>query len=137
MPETSGNTGRVSHLPARALNCPVPREQTMKALCNRILESRWFNPFIITVIVAAGVLVGSAAFPEMVERYPGPLPVLNKIILWIFAAEVVVKMTTQSPRPWRYFRDPWNCFDCLIIAVCFLPVGGGSAAPFDCCGCGA
>jgi len=32
-------------------------------------------------------------------------------------------MGAEGRRPWRYFRDPWNVFDFVIVALAFLPVG--------------
>ena len=46
-----------------------------------------------------------------------PLHILNQAILWIFVAEVVVKMGAEGRRPWRYFLDPWNIFDFVVVTV--------------------
>jgi len=86
------------------------------ALLKKIAESPIFSNFIIGVIVAAGVVVG-------IQTY-GPndiLDVLDDIILWIFVVEIVIKMGAEGSKPWRYFLDPWNVFDFLIVAVCFMP----------------
>jgi voltage-gated sodium channel len=43
-------------------------------------------------------------------------------------AEVLIKMGAEGRRPWRYFHDPWNVFDFIIVAVCFMPFGGSMVA---------
>ena len=94
----------------------------MVAFLKSIAEASWFSNFIIAVILAAGVLVGFETYPSVVEKHGHTVHLLDKIILWIFVAEVVIKMGAEGSRPWRYFYDPWNVFDFLIVAVCFMPV---------------
>jgi voltage-gated sodium channel len=89
-----------------------------------ITESSLFNNFIIGVILFAGVLVGVETYPTMEEKYGHVLHTLDAIVLWIFVIEVVMKMGAQGRRPWRYFLDPWNVFDFVIVVVCFLPATG-------------
>jgi len=89
------------------------------ALLKKISLSPLFNNFIIGVILTAGVVVGIQTYPEM--RSNPTLGTLDSIILGIFVAEIIIKMGAEGNRPWRYFLDPWNVFDFLIVAVCFLP----------------
>jgi voltage-gated sodium channel len=58
----------------------------------------------------------------LMALYGVPLHILNDIILWIFVVEVVIKIGAEGRRPWRYFMDPWNVFDFMIVAICFMPV---------------
>jgi voltage-gated sodium channel len=41
-------------------------------------------------------------------------------------AEIVVKVGAEGSKPWRYFLDPWNVFDFIIVAACFLPFEGNA-----------
>lgn len=100
----------------------------MQPFLKKIATADWFNNFITAVILLAGVVVGIETYPSMIESYGTVLHALNDIILWIFVAEVVVKMGAEGKRPWRYFLDPWNVFDFLIVAVCFLPVDASAVA---------
>ncbi len=87
-----------------------------------IAEAPWFSNFIIGVILLAGVLVGIQTYPEAIEQHGPLLDLTDQIILWIFVAEIVIKMGAEGSKPWRYFLDPWNVFDFLIVAVCFMPL---------------
>src|SRR5690606_7410906 len=78
------------------------------------------------VIVLAGVLVGLETYPSLVERYHSALHIGDQIILWIFVVEIVVKMAAEGNKPWRYFLDPWNVFDFVIVSACFLPFEGNA-----------
>lgn len=100
----------------------------MVSLCKKIAESKWFQNSITIAIIIAGILVGIATYTEFAERHHVLLELLNKIILWIFVAEVVIKMVAEGKKPWRYFNDGWNVFDFIIVAAAFMPFGGSSVA---------
>ncbi len=91
-------------------------------------EAAWFQNFITAVIIVAGVLVGAGTYPSVMESYGPTIDILDTIVLWIFVVEIVVKMGAEGGKPWRYFLDPWNVFDFLIVAVCFMPFDSGGAA---------
>lgn len=95
----------------------------MQKILRKIADSSLFQNFIIFVIILAGVAVGLETYPTIAARYGTKLHIINDVILWIFVAEVIVKMGAEGRRPWRYFHDPWNVFDFIIVAACFLPVG--------------
>ena len=95
--------------------------------CRRVVEAPWFTGFIITVIVFAGILVGMETSAPLMTELGSTIEVLNNIVLYIFVAEILLKMTAAAPKPWRFFYDGWNVFDFLIVAVCFVPFGGGFA----------
>lgn len=90
-------------------------------------ESSRFQNFITAVILFAGVLVGIETYPSAVARYGPIMHVLDKVVLYIFVFEIVVKMVAETPRPWNYFKDPWNVFDFVIVAAAFMPFAGSAA----------
>ena len=92
----------------------------VEALKN-VRDAKWFQNFITFVIIAAGVLVGLETYPSFIEKYGEIAHFLDAVILGIFVLEIVVKMGAEGSKPWRYFLDPWNIFDFLIVAVCFIP----------------
>ncbi len=85
-----------------------------------IAESSWFQNFIIVVILAAGILVGIQTYGDSVADYEDLLNALDLIVLGIFVVEVVVKMLANGPKFLNYFRDSWNVFDFLIVAVAIV-----------------
>jgi voltage-gated sodium channel len=94
----------------------------MQRVLAQTAEAPWFQHFVTAVILFAGVVVGIETYPAAVERYGTVLHALNDVVLWIFVAEIVVKMGAHGRKPWRYFLDPWNVFDFAIVAVCFMPI---------------
>jgi voltage-gated sodium channel len=98
----------------------------MVKLCKDIADSPVFQNFVTIVIILAGVVVGFETYPS-IERAHGPmLHTLNEVILWIFVAEIVIKWIADWPKPWLFFKDPWNNFDFFIVAAAFLPFAGSA-----------
>lgn len=93
----------------------------MQQWSHRIVESAAFQNIIIVVILAAGVLVGLETFPDIAEKHHTLLGIADKLVLIIFIIEIVLKMIALAPRPQDFFKDPWNCFDFIIVAVCLIP----------------
>lgn len=100
----------------------------MKNKIQIIVDSKWFQSFIILVIVLAGIVVGLETYPAIMQDYSSLLLTLDKIILYIFIFEIIFKMAAKGTKPWEYFFDGWNVFDFLIVAVWFLPIGGAYIA---------
>jgi len=93
--------------------------------CRAIVESSFFNRFIIGVIVLAGLIVGLETYQGLAEKYGTLFKILDVLIIAIFIAEIALKMIALAPKPLDYFKEPWNIFDFVIVAVCLIPVGGG------------
>ena len=94
----------------------------------RFVASGLFQNTILLLILLAAALVGMETYPEMIERYGTVLHLLDKIVLWLFVLEAVLKMAQHGRHWYRYFQDPWNIFDFSIVVVCFLPVNAQYAA---------
>lgn len=97
----------------------------MVALCRRLVSSLAFQRFITLAIVLAGALVGCETSPAFMAEHGAIVHALDTVVLVIFSLEIVIRMTAEAPRPWRYFRDPWNCFDFAIVAGALLPFISG------------
>lgn len=98
------------------------KDAYVQKILKRITEARLFQNAITAVIVFAGILVGVETYQEFAARHQGIIHLLDQIVVWIFVAEVVIKMGAEGKAFYRYFKDPWNVFDFLIVAACFLPV---------------
>lgn len=96
----------------------------MTSFCQRVVAAKWFQPFIVGVILAAGLLVGLESYPELARRFGAEFRWLDRLVLGLFVVEIALKLGAHGRRPWRFFRDPWNFFDFTIVAFCLLPLNG-------------
>ena len=95
-----------------------------------IAESSLFQNFVLALILLAGALVGLETYPHITQNsdLQHALHTADTAIIWLFAAEALIKILACGSKPHRYFLDPWNLFDFSIVVVCFLPFGGHYAA---------
>ena len=96
----------------------------MKAFAKRIVEARWFEPWMIGLILFNGVLIGLETSQEFVATYGGWLHLGNDIILGIFIIEVVLKLAAVAPRFGLYFGNGWNLFDFTVVVLSLIPATG-------------
>jgi voltage-gated sodium channel len=94
----------------------------------QLVEARIFHHFIVVVILLAGVVAGLETNPAVRAEYGRVLHILDLLILGIFMVEALLKILSHGRQPWRYFADPWNVFDFIIVVLCLLPVAGPFAA---------
>ncbi|WP_344971289.1 ion transporter [Streptosporangium fragile] len=94
----------------------------MRERLRAALETPRFQHLITAIIVINAVTLGLETSATAVERYGTALTVVDHLALYIFVAELGVKIYAQG----RYFfRNPWNLFDAAIVAVSLLPTAGG------------
>ena len=94
---------------------------TIQEKANQIVNSGLFRYFILSLILASGVIVGVETYPAVHERFAHSLNLIDQMIIYIFLVEIILKLLSYGKKPWDYFGDPWNVFDFIIVAVCFIP----------------
>ena len=96
----------------------------MKSFAKRIVEARWFEPWMIGLILFNGVLIGLETSRGVVEQYGDWLHLGNDIILGVFIIEVVLKLAAVAPRFGLYFGNGWNLFDFTVVVLSLIPATG-------------
>lgn len=94
----------------------------MRERVRAALEAPRFHQVIIAIIVINAATLGLETSVTAVERYGTALAVVDHLALYIFVLELVAKMYVYRR---GFFRDPWNLFDIMIVAVSLLPTAGG------------
>jgi voltage-gated sodium channel len=87
----------------------------------RLVETRSFQHAIMAVIVINAATLGAATAPNLSDRTSDLLHRLDLLALGIFVLELAAKLYVYRL---RFFRDPWNCFDFLVIGVALMPASG-------------
>lgn len=100
----------------------------MTAVAQRITGSKTFRGCVLAAIALAGVLAGLETSAALMERSGFWLRALDSLVLTVFLVEIVLKIASHGRRPLDYFRDGWNVFDFLIVALCLIPAAGPFAA---------
>eukprot|EP01043_Picozoa_sp_COSAG02_P039578 COSAG02_NODE_3136_length_7300_cov_4.065269_5_plen_482_part_00 len=77
-------------------------------------------------IIVAAVLIGCQTYDEMVEWVGPEMDLLDALILAVFTLELGLKMIAFGLTPWKFFFDPWNTFDFVVVFFCLMPLPGDS-----------
>lgn len=93
----------------------------IQRIAAKIVESVIFRNFILGLIIASGILVGIETYAEVYKPYASLFGLLDRIILSVFVTELLLKFLAHGTKFWKFFTDPWNVFDFIVIAVCFIP----------------
>ncbi len=97
---------------------------SIKAFAARTAGARWFEPFMIGLIIFNAILIGLETSKDLAAGYGGWLDAGSGIILGIFIIEAVLKITAAAPRLRLYFGDGWNLFDFSIVVLALIPATG-------------
>jgi len=91
-------------------------------ISHRIVSSRLFNSFIFLLIGLSALVIGLETYPELAKDYHAYMLFIDKFVILCFTLEIALKIIAKGKKPWKFFTDPWNVFDFLIVAVCLIPV---------------
>ncbi|MGW4210700.1 ion transporter [Lentzea sp. NPDC004789] len=94
---------------------------TLRVRIGEVVESTRFQWMIICVIVVNAITLGAETSASMVKRNGDLLSAIDHLALAIFVAELAARLYAFGR---RFFRDPWNVFDFVIVAVALLPAAG-------------
>ncbi|MBA2295027.1 MAG: ion transporter, partial [Actinobacteria bacterium] len=86
-----------------------------------MVTAPWFTTAVLVVIVANAVALGLETYDGVETRWGDELGVVNDVCLGIFVLELVLRIGAYGGRPWAFFRDGWNLFDFVVVAVAFVP----------------
>jgi voltage-gated sodium channel len=93
----------------------------MRTRARTLVEHRDFQRFVIALIVLNAVTLGLETSQRMMDSYGGLLHALDRAALAVFVAELGLRFYAYG---WRFFRDPWNVFDLLVVGIAVIPASG-------------
>jgi len=96
----------------------------MREFARSIVEARWFEPWMIALILFNGVLIGLETSPGVMQSYGRSLELGNDLVLAVFIVEAALKITAVAPNFRRYFGDGWNLFDFSVVVLSLIPATG-------------
>ena len=89
-----------------------------------LVESGGFERFIIAVIVVNAIGLGLETSPAIMSRFGSVIALLDRIAIAIFVVELAIKLFAYR---FAFFRNGWNVFDFVIVAVALVPASEGFA----------
>jgi voltage-gated sodium channel len=92
----------------------------MAKTCMRIADSQRFQTFIFGVIVLNAITLGLGTY-DFGSGVDSALTVLDEVFLGIFVVELAIRIAAFGRRPQDFFKQGWNVFDFVVIALAFAP----------------
>lgn len=82
--------------------------------CNKLVQHSFFTGTILVLILINAIMIGLETYPAVYDSHQGIFYVVDKIILWLFTLEIILKLIASKPT-FHYFKDGWNLFDFVIV----------------------
>jgi voltage-gated sodium channel len=98
-----------------------PRQQGAIGRLQAAVESARFQRGITALIVVNAVTLGLETSETVMQAAGEALAALDRAILAVFVAELLVKIAVYRS---RFHRDPWNLFDFVVIGIALVPATG-------------
>jgi len=92
-------------------------------IAQKITKNKTFNVFIFVLILFSAIIIGIETYSEIASKHRFLLVFLDKLIIACFVIEIGLKILSNGEKPWKFFLDPWNVFDFVIVAICLIPAG--------------
>lgn len=83
----------------------------------RIVYGNAFELAIVLAIVVNAAALAILTFPEADRGLRRAAETLDQSIIWLFVAEIVLRIVSYGRKPWMFFTAPWNIFDFMVIAM--------------------
>jgi len=93
----------------------------MRAKLQSILQNPKFERTILVLIIVNAIVLALETYPFMMSNYGTFLNGLDTAILYVFVAEVALRLALN---PIGFWRDPWRVFDFVVVAIALIPSTG-------------
>ena len=90
-------------------------------MLRRLVDHPLTERLVIALIVVNAITLGLETSASVTAEWGGLLLVLDRLLLTVFVAELAARMVVRGP---RFFADPWNVFDFIVVGIALLPATG-------------
>ncbi len=97
---------------------------TLRLRLRFFFESKFFQTFIVSVIILNSVLIGAETSPAVMNGFGEYIDFFDLLILVLFIIEIVLKIFVYRL---SFFKNSWNIFDFTIVAISIVPAAGSFA----------
>lgn len=85
------------------------------------IENKHVNNFILAVIIFNSIILGLITYPEINDYCGTFLQLSCHVCVLIFTVEMMIKLYVYGA---NFFKDGWNNFDFILVALSWVPTGG-------------
>ena len=85
------------------------------------MESERIQRIIVVLIIINAVTLGLETSDQAMQVAGDLLKLIDRLLLAVFVSEILIKLYAFGG---RFFRNPWNVFDFLVVGVALVPSSG-------------
>lgn len=99
----------------------TPTPGSLRDRVRALVDAKPFQRTVIGLIVLNAITLGIETSPAAVARWGAPLHALDQVLLAAFTVELLLRLYAYRG---AFFRDAWNVFDFVIVAIALVPQSG-------------
>ena len=97
------------------------QQTQLKTRLGHWVESERIQHIIVALIIINAITLGLETSAPATAAAGGLLKVIDRLLLTVFVCEILVKLYAFGG---RFFRNPWNVFDFLVVGIALVPASG-------------
>jgi voltage-gated sodium channel len=86
--------------------------------------NRLFELFAVSIIIVSALLIGAHTYTD---ETPTLLSILDVSVTIFFLVEILIRFLAERDKK-QFFKNAWNVFDTLIVAVSLIPIENSEMA---------
>jgi voltage-gated sodium channel len=91
---------------------------TVMETLRRIVDDPRTDRFIMALIVLNAITLGIETNHAAMERYGTVLHLIDRVVIGVFVVELIARLIVLRG---AFFRDGWNIFDLIVVAMALAP----------------
>ena len=103
----------------------IEKSETLRDTVREFVERKAVTNTILGVIIFNAITLGLSTSPSVQSSIGPTLVVIDKIVLGIFVAELLMKFYAYRL---SFFNNAWNIFDLVVVTLGLLPNRDGLSA---------
>jgi len=96
------------------------RYDSLQSGLYKLRANKLFELTVVSVILLSALVIGAKTY-SISPTFMVLVGWLDIAITGFFLVEISLRFVGE-PRKWRFFNNPWNLFDSIIVAVSLIPV---------------
>lgn len=89
-------------------------------------SNKAFELFIVAIIISSALLVGAKTY-NLHPLTMQAVSILDYMVTLIFVTEITIRFLGEEKKS-QFFKNAWNVFDTLIVAISLIPVDNSDMA---------
>ena len=93
----------------------------IKEKLRTFIENKIVVNFILAVILFNSIVLGLMTYPKLMSHFGNLMHLSCFVCVLIFTVEIGIKLVVYGK---NFFKDGWNNFDFILVAISWIPTGG-------------